>query len=434
MKRKRTRGLFRKLCLAAACGLLLSAAGCGALRVPRSGAESGGPSQAPVSAVRPAVSSRLASSSSAAGRNSAASSAQPHSGQVPSAPGSASPRPLTGIFAACSAQAQKKLESMSLKEKVGQVFLFRCPQSGAVKTVRDFQPAGFFLMAADFQGKTAAQVKSTLASYREAGKIKMVFGCDEEGGTVVRASRNPALAEAPYRSPQAVFRAGGMDGIYGDTVSKAEFLKGLGLNMNLAPVCDVSTDPKDFMYARSFGKDAEQTARFVKTSVRAYNSRALSCVLKHFPGYGSNTDTHTGIAYDKRSCRTFVRSDFLPFQAGIGAGAPCVMVSHNVVSCMDAGNPASLSPKVHEILRGELGFTGVVMTDDLSMGAIREFTGGKNPCAAALNAGNDLLLSSNPSADFNALYAAVRNGAVGEARLNESVLRILAWKYKMGIL
>jgi beta-N-acetylhexosaminidase len=101
---------------------------------------------------------------------------------------------------------------------------------------------------------------------------------------------------------------------------------------------------------------------------------------------------------------------------------------------MDAGNPASLSPKVHEILRGELGFTGVVMTDDLSMGAIREFTGGKNPCAAALNAGNDLLLSSNPSADFNALYAAVRNGAVGEARLNESVLRILAWKYKMGIL
>lgn len=364
--------------------------------------------------------------SSVAASSSLISSGTAQSGTQPAA--------VTGIFGNFSASAQQKLKTMTLKEKVGQVFVFRCPDSGAVKTAQDYQPGGYCLMASNFEGKTTAQVQSMLKSYQNVSKTHMVLCCDEEGGTVVRISKYPALATTPFRSPQYVFKHSGMDGIYDDTVKKAQLLKKLGLNMNLAPVCDVSTNPSDFIYDRSFGKNAAQTAEFVKTSVNAYNSQNLSSTLKHFPGYGNNMDTHTGIAYDKRSFSTFTNSDFIPFTAGIQAGAQCVLVSHNIVDCMDAKYPASLSLKVHDILRKQLGFTGIIMTDDLIMDAIRDFTGGKNPCVTAFNAGNDILLSSNITEDFNALYAGVQNGSVSEARLNESVLRILAWKYKMGII
>lgn len=433
MKRKKPRSFLRTFSLAAAAVVLLAASSYGVFRVAQAVLDRSFFSQ-------PGGTDSSASAPSAESPSSSPSASLPQSSFVGagSTVSSSSPqsesRQLKGIFSAYSDAAERKLNTMTLREKVGQVFLFRCPPSGAVKITQEYQPAGYFLMADSFQGKTAAQVKSTLASYQSASKIRMILCGDEEGGTVVRASKYSALAKMPFQSPQAVFKSGGMNGIYTDTVDKVKFLKNLGLNMNLAPVCDVSVNPADFIYARAFGKSAPQTAEFVKISVQAYNSQNFSCTLKHFPGYGSNVDTHTGIAYDKRSFQTFVKSDFLPFQAGIDAGAQCVLVSHNIVNSMDAKNPASLSPKVHEILRGQLGFTGVIMTDDLIMGAIRDFTGGKNPCAAALNAGNDILLSSNLAEDFNALYTAVQNGTVSEARLNESVRRVLAWKYKMGII
>jgi beta-N-acetylhexosaminidase len=341
---------------------------------------------------------------------------------------------VTGTFGDYNAAAQSKLATMTLKEKVGQVFIFRCPETGASQVAADYQPGGYCLMASNFTDKSVAQVQKMLKSYQNVSRTRMILCCDEEGGTVVRISQFPSLTPKKFRSPQDIFRISGMNGIYNDTVKKAQLLKKLGLNLNLAPVCDVSTNPSDFIYQRAFGKYAAKTADFVETSVRAYASQNMSCALKHFPGYGSNVDTHTGIAYDKRSYHSFETVDFLPFTAGIQAGAQCVLVSHNIVNCMDGNSPASLSLKVHDILRRQLGFTGIIMTDDLSMDAIRDYTGGKNPCVAAFQAGNDILLSSNITEDFNALYAAVKNGRISETRLNESVLRILAWKYKMGII
>lgn len=378
----------------------------------------------------PAPASSAASSKTASARRSAVGLAGTSDGTGQDA----SPVSETGIFSVSFPAAREKMKTMSLKEKVGQVFLFRCPVSGAVKAIDSYQPGGYCLMADNFEGKTTAQVQKMLKSYQNSSKVKMILACDEEGGTVVRVSRFPALASKPFASPQDVYKSGGMDAVKADTVKKAELLRLLGLNMNLAPIADVSTDPSDFIYARSFGKNAADTSAFVTASVKTYESEKLSCALKHFPGYGNNADTHTAPARDKRSYQTFAESDFLPFQAGIQAGAPCVLVSHNIVECIDPQNPASLSQKVHEVLRKTLGFTGVVLTDDLSMKGVTEAAGGKNPAVAAFLAGNDMLLSSNMETDFNALYAAVQNGAIREQRLDESVLRILAWKYSEGIL
>ena len=368
------------------------------------------------------------------GFSSVAVSSRPPSSAPPSSSSAGSSfQPVTGLFAAYSERAQDRLQKMTTKEKVGQVFLFTCPSAGAVKAIDDYQPGGYCLSARDFENKTPEQVKKTLASYQNSSKVPMILTCDEEGGTVVRISRYAALSAQKFRSPQEVFKLGGMDGIRSDTVKKAQLMESLGLNMNLAPVCDVSVNPNDFIYARSFGQNAEQTSEFVETSVKAYLNAGLSCTLKHFPGYGSNADTHVGVVHDKRNYQTFQQYDFLPFQAGIQAGAPCIMVSHNIVECMDAKNPASLSPQVHKILRDTLGFSGVVMTDDLSMQGITGFTDGRNAAVTAFLAGNDLLLTPDIGSSFDALYAAVEDGTVTGERLDESVLRILAWKYSMGL-
>ena len=340
----------------------------------------------------------------------------------------AGPATTQELFAEGYPEAQELLENMTLEEKVAQVFLFRCPSENALAAVQTYQPGGFMLFAKDFDGKTAEQVCAEMESYQQASKIPMFLAVDEEGGTVVRVSRNANLAPKPFQSPQQVFQAGGMQAIVDDTIQKTQLLQSLGLNVNLAPVADVSTNPSDFMYARTFGQGAAETADYVKNSVATYNQQRMACALKHFPGYGNNEDTHTGIAVDHRPYETFMESDFLPFAAGIEEGAPMVLVSHNIVNCMDSEHPASLSPEVHRVLREDLGFTGLILTDDLSMEAIPAYTGGENPCAAAINAGNDLLLSSDLQADYNALLAAVQDGTVTEERLDESVLRILAMK------
>lgn len=421
--RKKLRRVLKKTALFLLLFLCVGAAAFGFYRIADKALDRMFPSDGGIAASRSTVSS---SSSGAA----LLSSAPPSS-----ASGQNAYKPVKGLFAAYGEAAQRRLGKMTTKEKVGQVFLFTCPSAGAVKAIDDYQPCGYCLTTKDFEDKTADQVCKTLASYQNSSKIKMILCCDEEGGTVVRISENPALSAQKFRSPQEIFQQSGMEGITQDTVKKAQLMKSLGLNMNLAPVCDVSVNPADFIYARSFGRSAEQTAEFVAASVKAYRQQNLACTLKHFPGYGNNADTHTGLVKDQRSYQTFQQYDFLPFQAGIQAGAPCVMVCHNIVECMDSSNPASLSPQVHRILRETLGFSGVVMTDDLSMKGVADFlSSGRNAAVTAFEAGNDLLLTSDARNSFNALYAAVENGTVSMERLDESVQRILAWKYSMGLL
>ncbi|MBP0988647.1 MAG: beta-hexosaminidase, partial [Oscillospiraceae bacterium] len=130
----------------------------------------------------------------------------------------------------------------------------------------------------------------------------------------------------------------------------------------------------------------------------------------------------------------FTESDFLPFLAGIRAGADAVMVSHNIVNYMDPEHPASLSPEVHRILREELGFTGVIMTDDLGMNAINLYTGGQNAAVAAVLAGNDFVMFADDAASADAIVAAVESGLISEEQINESVLRILRWKQSLGLI
>ena len=230
------------------------------------------------------------------------------------------------------------------------------------------------------------------------------------------------------------FANGGWNAIEKDASEKADLLLSLGINVNLAPVCDVTSDYNAFMYDRSFSGDADEVSEFVKKVVEISGQKKLGTVLKHFPGYGNNEDTHTGIAYDNRDVQSLEETDFKPFTVGIESGADCVLVSHNIVNSIDSEYPASLSEEAHNILRNQLRFDGVIMTDDLSMGAITDYTGTENAAVLAIKSGNDLLCCSDVEKQYTAVLSSVQSGDTPIEQINNSVKRILKWKQKLGLI
>ena len=333
----------------------------------------------------------------------------------------------------------ERIAGMTLEEKVGQLFFVRCPETGAAEDVKSYHLGGLLLFGRDYKDTngnylTKDAFTAAVQSYQDAADLPLFIGSDEEGGTVTRASRNDNLFSSPLASPQELYASLGMDGLLSTTLSYNQTLREIGVNVNFAPVCDVSTDKSDFIYARSFGKDAQTTADYIAKVVPAYADAGVACVLKHFPGYGNNVDTHTGIAVDERSYETFETADFLPFSAGIAAGAPFVLVSHNIVNCMDASLPASLSPKVHEILRGTLGFDGVVVTDDLAMDAVKAYAQDGRVAVLALQAGNDMIVTTDYRTQIPQVIDAVRAGEIDEREIDAHVYRVLHEKQALGLI
>lgn len=327
------------------------------------------------------------------------------------------------------------IDEMTLEEKVGQMVMARCPGGNqAIDDIKNYHLGAYMLFDSDIQGETKETLKQKLDGYQNASDIPMIISTDEEGGTVNRLSWYTEFHGVPFHSPQELYNEGGMELIKSDTKEKAELLQAVGINVNLAPVADVSTDENDFIYERSFGKDATQTAEYIKEVVTEAKVSGIGTTLKHFPGYGNNEDTHTGIAYDKRSINQFYHVDFLPFEAGIEAGADAVLVSHNIVDAFDPNWPSSLSPAIHDLLREKLHFTGVIMSDDLSMGAIKEFADYDASAIQAIKAGNDMILCGNYTTQIPSVVKAIKAGEIDEAQIDHSVYRILTWKKNLQLL
>ena len=331
---------------------------------------------------------------------------------------------------------EKFLDSMTLAEKVGQLFFVRCPAENAAEDVSAYHLGGYILFGRDTKDKTANDLIQTIRRYQDAAAIPLLIGVDEEGGTVVRVSSNPHLRSSKFQSPQKLFAGGGMDAVTADAREKDALLSALGFNVNLAPVADVSTSTADFIHDRSFGQDAGATADYVSAVTAQMSADGMGSVLKHFPGYGNNVDTHTGIAVDQRPLETFEASDFLPFRAGMDSGGDltAVLVSHNIMTCVDDTLPASLSPGVHDILREELGFDGVVMTDDLAMDAVSAYAADGAVAVMALEAGNDLVLTTDYRTQIPKVIEAVENGTLDVSVIDTACRRVLRWKQALGLL
>lgn len=331
-------------------------------------------------------------------------------------------------------RANEILSSMSIEEKVGQMFLIRCNRYTALEDINEYKVGGFILFHDNINGETKESLSSTIDTYQNNSPINLIIAIDEEGGTVNRLSWYPEFRAVPFFSPQELYNEGGFPLIIDDTKEKATLLKSLGINMNLAPVADISTNPNDYIYTRTFGKNAEETANYIKTVVETMKENKIGSTLKHFPGYGGNLNTHDEMSEDNRSYESFLSNDFIPFKAGIDAGADSILVSHNIIKSIDENFPASLSKKAHDVIRDELNFDGVIMTDDLQMSAIKNYYGESNSAILAVESGNDLIISSDYQIQIPTVIEAVKNGEIKEEVIDEAVLRVLILKLKLSII
>ncbi len=330
-------------------------------------------------------------------------------------------------------KADKIMKKMTLEEKVGQLFLVRVPEQNQVEDIKNYHLGGYLLFDRDMEGKGQSEIKQTIASYQAASKTPMFIGSDEEGGTVSRLSRNQIVSPA-FESPQTSYQKDGWEGITQEIDRKAQVFKELGIQLGMFPDADVSTDPQSFIYDRTIGMDAAGTSQYVKLSVEEMKKQKIGSTLKHFPGYGNNRDSHVEIVTDERSIDELRKNDFLPFEVGIKAGADSIMVSHNVVQAIDGDRPASISKPVHDVIRNELGFEGVVMTDDMDMAGLADFISQEEAGLQALQAGNDLILSSSYSSQIPFILDSIKKGEYSEKQLNQSVERLLIWKAELGLI
>lgn len=322
------------------------------------------------------------------------------------------------------------LSQMTIEEKVGQMIFARMPSAGQTEALETYHFGGYILFASDFEGKTLEQVKEEIASYQSLSKVPLLMASDEEGGTVTRISQ---LLETPFASPLELYQAGGIEAILSDAKQKISLLKGEGIYAGFFPVADLSTDPSSFIYDRTIGQDATITSDYISQLVTVLKEEQFASTLKHFPGYGDNADSHTDLVYDNRSLEELRANDFLPFKAGIEAGADSIMVSHNIVPAID-DVPSSISPEINKILRNELGFEGVIMTDDFDMQGLVQFVDQDTGALQTIQAGTDMILSSSYASQIPYIIEQVKAGTITEERIDQSVKRILGMKYDLGLI
>jgi beta-N-acetylhexosaminidase len=337
-----------------------------------------------------------------------------------------------------SNEGEAAVAGMSVEEMVGQMFLVSVggtePDYYIQKMVRERNIGGVILFA--YNMKSEGQTESLVCrlqelSMRTKPEIPLFVAVDQEGGDIASA---PWVAPEPAAA--AVGRGQNPDEARRIAARMGRQLLRAGINTDFAPVVD--TGHGAAIGNRSFGEDPEVVARMGVAAVRGFQEAGVVSAAKHFPNHGPATsDSHVSLPVIRHDDKELEKQDLPPFGAAVDAGVPMVMVGHLVYPAIDPGRPASLSRDAINILRGDLGFDRVVVTDDLAMAGA---TGGGTVADAAVKAvgaGADLLvISSAPQeqADaYDAVVEAVRSGEIPRSRVEESVGRLLAVKETYGL-
>ena len=343
-------------------------------------------------------------------------------------------------------QAKTLIENMSLEEKVAQMFIITPEALAGVGTViaagettreaiHDYPVGGLIYFEQNLWDPE--QVKEMLANTQkyvmERIGIPMFLSVDEEGGTVTRFANNENFDLEWVGNMSAVGESGDTEAARDVGVRIGSFLADLGMNMDNAPVADVLSNSANTVIGdRSFGPDSALVARMALAEYQGLKEQGIIGVYKHFPGHGATeADTHEGYAYTEATLEAMLSEDLVPFNYGIDNGVQVIMAAH--IACPNVtgdDTPASLSYcMLTEVLREQMGYEGIIMTDGLNMGAIVNQYTSAEAAVKAITAGADLLLMP---ADFRAAYEgvleAVRNGDISEERIDESVRRILELK------
>ena len=353
---------------------------------------------------------------------------------------SASPTPRTSAKVRKDA-AQALLDGMTTHEKICQLLIVQPEVLTGGSTVTGMTdeltaalrayPVGGVLLSA--QNMTSGeQLAALTAALSNGGKTAPLISVDEEGGRVARLMNTVGTTKL---GSMYSYRAQGTQGAHDNAQTIARDIAAYGFNTDFAPVADVWTNKRSNAIGdRAYSDDYDEAAELVAAAVKGFHDGGVICCLKHFPGHGSTAaDSHDGAATVDKTLPQLRQEDLKPFMSGIAAGADMVMVGHLTVPTMDDA-PASVSRKiVTNLLRYDLGFRGVIVTDGLQMQALAQYTDGEK-AVLALAAGNDMLLEiSDVPGAVAAVEQALADGTLTQAALDQSVLRILQLKLAHGI-
>lgn len=359
---------------------------------------------------------------------------------------SADPQPTAGLSdgpASGDAEIAALMAGMSLREKLCQMFIVLPDAITGVSgttvagqitkaALEKYPVGGLLLSSGNIAGSD--QVALFNDNVQKYSRIGLFIASDEEGG---RVGRLKSSIGAHGVKAMFEYRDAGEETARANAVTLSRALKKHGFNMDLAPVADVWSNPKNTVIGdRAYSDSYEQAAALVAAAVRGFRSENVICALKHFPGHGStDEDSHSGPAYVGKTLEELRREDLLPFASGIASGADMVMLGHLTVEAIDGASATMSRALATDLLRGELGFGGVVITDALNMKAMTDnFTAGEI-AVGAVRAGADALLEpASLEKALAALEGAVAAGELSEARIDESVRRILSLKAAKGII
>ena len=378
-----------------------------------------------------------------AAKQSPSSAPEPTPGASAEPEATPSVTPATPTEEPFPSRAQEILAGMTLHEKVCQLFIVypEAIAGGSAMTeagpaveqaLADWPVGGFLLDKKNMLDRQ--QVADMLTGVQAMSKIPLILTCDEEGG---RVNRLMSTVGTTWIGPMLDYRDDGPETAFTNAETIAADLLSCGFNTDLAPVADVWSNPDNTVIGdRAYSTGFAQAAELVAAAVEGFHAGGAACTLKHFPGHGNTSaDSHYGAVYVERTLDELRENELLPFQAGIDAGADAVMIGHLIVSDIDS-EPAPFSYAiVTELLREEMGFAGVVMTDGLQMKAMTDHYSSGEIARKAVRAGVDILLCPPDLEEaVTALENAVESGEITEARIDESVLRILELKLRQGIL
>ena len=327
---------------------------------------------------------------------------------------------------------EKRLAAMSIEEKIGQMMMVAIPGTILASTtaawLQTHHIGGVILLGNNVS--TKLQVTQLIKDFQHNARAPddpMLFiAVDQEGG---RVSRFLFLDE--LTSQQDIKNA---DQAFAVARVRGKELKEMGVNINFSPVLDVASSSHDFISRRAFKGDATEVASLGTAMLRGYQEAGIISTAKHFPGHGgTNVDSHKRLPIINRDAQGMASALF-PFRVAIQGGAPMIMVGHIQIAQIDPNVPATLSSRAMNILRNELGYRGVIITDDLGMGAITQSHSLSAGAIESIKAGADIVLVVRNAADYNTIYESLRasavRGDISEHRINESVTRILFLKEK----
>lgn len=335
----------------------------------------------------------------------------------------------TGIFSAYEQNAKDYVANLSEEQMVGQLLLGVCSDMDSAKTdVTRYSLGGFWFLDSNFYYMGEGDVRDALNSVKEAAKISPILAVREEGGYYT------TFYDLGLDSPRNYYESGGMDAVKKAESEKATALSSMGVNLNLAPVVDLPENYDQIMYSRSLSSDAAVVSSYADYVTKTSQAKGVSVALKHFPGYGTIHDTTDSIVVDTRDAKTIMDNDLKPFKAGASAGAHFIMVSNVVVQNMDANHTAALSPTIHSVLREDVGFTGLIITDTLDETDYSAYSDGHKTAVQAVLAGNDMLIVKDYQTAYTDILSAVGDGTISKDILTDKCTRIIAYKYANGLL